>query len=417
MPLCLTSLNVADTPECFGPVIYILSLGSGLTMTMTDKGKLVGDDIAGDSGSGENTSQTGVGIEGVDAKKHVWLPARSLLVLRGAARYQWAHGIAPRAMDKLGGELLRRRRRVSFTVREAVYTPTAEDIAFEEMQRKVAALGGSEKASLKMSAEEEEAIMSTLRDEKTWSAGSCLSASKVEEEHVFRVYDEIAAHWHHTRGKRKVYWQVVKSFLDGLPAGSLVADVGCGDGKYFGVGERLVSLGCDRSPNLLQVSRDPNNATFVCDAVSLPYVSNKFDAAICIAVLHHLASVERRLAVIREIVRVLCPGGRALVQAWALEQEASSKRQFRSQDVLVPWSLQQQFVRGSQGASAVNGEGVNDKAGEKEANGSVVFQRFCHVYKEGELEELIGKVHGCSVVEAGFDKSNWFILIEKDSLL
>lgn len=31
-----------------------------------------------------------------------------------------------------------------------------------------------------------------------------IKSSAVEEEHVFRVYDSIATHWHHTRGKRKV---------------------------------------------------------------------------------------------------------------------------------------------------------------------------------------------------------------------
>lgn len=73
--------------------------------------------------------------------------------------------------------------------------------------------------------------------------------------------------------------------------------------------------------------------------------------------LHHLASegiyfaddvlfmpLERRLAVIREILRILKPGGVALVQAWALEQESDSKRAFTSQDVFVPWKLQQHFA-------------------------------------------------------------------------
>jgi SAM-dependent methyltransferase len=439
-PYCI----VSDTAECFGPVIYILSLGCGLTMTMTDKGATcsVPGDQTGTEARTEARTETGTETDASTntatdtssdntdtaaggAKKHIWLPARSMLVLRGAARYQWAHGIAPRTMDKVDGELIRRKRRVSFTIREAVYTPTAEDIEFAAMQREVAALGvekgrGQKSAtsgggSLKLSAEEEAAIMSSLQQEQSQgqSGRVSLMASKVEEEHVFRVYDEIAQHWHHTRGKRKVYWQVVRNFLEGLPVGCLVADVGCGDGKYFGVGENIVSIGCDRSPNLLQVSRDPNNATFCCDAVSVPFVSNKFDAAICIAVLHHLASVERRLAVISEIVRVLRPGGRALIQAWALEQETTSKRRFNAQDVLVPWSLQQQFVRGAGAGKTCKQSDSKDKTGESEVSKSVVFQRFCHVYKEGELETLINQIPSCTVVESGYDKSNWFIMIEK----
>ena len=43
------------------------------------------------------------------------------------------------------------------------------------------------------------------------------------------VYDDIAVHWNHTRGKRKVHWARVKDFLEALPPGSLLADVGSGD--------------------------------------------------------------------------------------------------------------------------------------------------------------------------------------------
>ena len=50
-----------------------------------------------------------------------------------------------------------------------------------------------------------------------------LASNPVEQENVFNVYDAIAVHWNHTRGKRKVYWHRVKSFLDGLAPGSLLA--------------------------------------------------------------------------------------------------------------------------------------------------------------------------------------------------
>jgi hypothetical protein len=33
---------------------------------------------------------------------------------------------------------------------------------------------------------------------------SSLASSELEKDHVFRVYDNIAVHWNHTRGKRKV---------------------------------------------------------------------------------------------------------------------------------------------------------------------------------------------------------------------
>jgi hypothetical protein len=38
--------------------------------------------------------------------------------------------------------------------------------------------------------------------------------------------------------------------------GSLMADIGSGDGKYFGVNPNIYSIGCDRSLKLLQVSEE-----------------------------------------------------------------------------------------------------------------------------------------------------------------
>ena len=49
------------------------------------------------------------------------------------------------------------------------------------------------------------------------------------------------------------------------------------------------------------------------DSLCLPLASGSVDAVICIAVLHHMSTVERRVAVLREIRRVLLSRGRALV--------------------------------------------------------------------------------------------------------
>ena len=43
---------------------------------------------------------------------------------------------------------------------------------------------------------------------------------------VVKVYDSIAVHWNHTRGRRKVYWYRVKQFIEDLPVGTLLADIG-----------------------------------------------------------------------------------------------------------------------------------------------------------------------------------------------
>ena len=59
----------------------------------------------------------------------------------------------------------------------------------------------------------------------------------------------------------------------------------------------------------------------MCDCLRLPYRADLFDAVICIAVIHHLSTEERRIAALRELTRILRPGGRLLVYVWAMEQD------------------------------------------------------------------------------------------------
>lgn len=55
-----------------------------------------------------------------------------------------------------------------------------------------------------------------------------MEASRVEEEHVRSVYDNIADHFSSTRYKA---WPIVESYVAGLSPGSVGLDVGCGNGK------------------------------------------------------------------------------------------------------------------------------------------------------------------------------------------
>lgn len=60
---------------------------------------------------------------------------------------------------------------------------------------------------------------------------------------------------------------------------------------------------------------------FCCDGLVLPVNSNQVDACICIAVIHHYSTIERRSKAIAELLRVTKPGGKVLISVWALEQE------------------------------------------------------------------------------------------------
>eukprot|EP00884_Botryococcus_braunii_P003339 jgi/Botrbrau1/13005/Bobra.0389s0004.1 len=157
----------------------------------------------------------------------------------------------------------------------------------------------------------------------------------MEELHVHNVYDTIAPHFSATRF---AVWPKVRAYIDSLPQGALVADVGCGNGKYFAVRPDLAILASDRSSRLAEVAAqrlDPAHLqsgggtiradVMVADALDLPYKDGAFDGVLCIAVLHHISSRARRIRLLKELVRVLRSGGTALVTVWATEQEEPHK--------------------------------------------------------------------------------------------
>lgn len=80
-----------DCEPCFHDTIASLSLGSSCVMDFTHK-------------------QNGIKIS-------KWLPARSLLILSGEARYDWKHAIAARKSDRAQGRKIDRMRRLSVTFR------------------------------------------------------------------------------------------------------------------------------------------------------------------------------------------------------------------------------------------------------------------------------------------------------------
>ncbi|XP_004605211.2 alkylated DNA repair protein alkB homolog 8 isoform X2 [Sorex araneus] len=374
----------------------------------------------------------------------VMLPRRSLLVMRGEARYLWAHGITPRKFDTVqaslgrtggiiqsdAGDLTLRKRgvRTSFTFRKVRRTPC--DCKYPQV------------------------CDSQMADTAPSFPESDKEASQLERDHVHRVYEEIAGHFSSTR---HTPWPRIVEFLKALPAGSLVADIGCGNGKYLGLNTELFMIGCDRSHRLVDICRERQFQAFVCDALAVPIRSGSCDACISIAVIHHLATAERRLAALQELVRLLRPGGTALVSVWAMEQEHDSKKSkylrgsgaglgeegphdgaseqmpgvgegrpacsesldsgptrtaapprlpvhtnrtsFRSQDLLVPWHLK--------------GNSRKDSGVTVPGPPGPVLHRFYHVFREGELEGACRTLCDASILRSYYDQGNWCVVLQK----
>lgn len=257
----------------------------------------------------------------------VVLPGRSLLVMKGESRFLWTHGITPRKFDmvpacelqspahtepELGTHsnltLSKRGTRTSFTFRKIRLEPC--HCAFPSS---CDSQGASSTPSTATPSPPSPPALPCCRAD----------AARLEEEYVHRVYDTIASHFSSTRHSP---WPSVCHFLSSLPPGSMLADVGCGNGKYLGVNPEMIAVGCDRSSALVQICAERGFHVFVSDALNVPLRTASCDACISIAVIHHFSTEERRLAAVRELVRLLKPGGRALIYVWAFEQEYNKQR-------------------------------------------------------------------------------------------
>lgn len=202
------------------------------------------------------------------------------------------------------------------------------------------------------------------------------------------VYDKFAHEFDHTRYS---VWQGVKTFLDKLELYSIVADVGCGNGKNSVYRNDICVIGNDLSSELVTIAdhknKNPKNAFLICDGCNLPYMDNAFDATMSIAVIHHLSTQDQRMRFIEELLRITRSNGHILITAWAHEQPIKPKwTRAYGTDFMIPW---------------------HDKNGQ-------VHERFYHLFTQSEADEirsvLQAKKHE---VEISFERDNWFIYIIK----
>ncbi|KAM4709653.1 putative tRNA methyltransferase 9B [Discoglossus pictus] len=157
-------------------------------------------------------------------------------------------------------------------------------------------------------------------------------ATQLEKQHVHSVYETTAPYFNEVQSKA---WPKVRQFLLEQKPGSLIVDIGCGTGKYLSVNSEIYNLGCDYCEPLVEIARNNKLEVMVCDNLNLPFRDQCFDTVISIGVIHHFSTKQRRVRAIKEMARILLPGGQIMMYVWAMEQK---NRRFEKQDVFVPWN-------------------------------------------------------------------------------
>ncbi|EGG11000.1 uncharacterized protein MELLADRAFT_76777 [Melampsora larici-populina 98AG31] len=254
------------------------------------------------------------------------------------------------------------------------------------------------------------------------------SAVDYEKNHVHEVYQSIAHHFSQTRYKP---WPIVNEFLKNQPMGSIGLDVGSGNGKYLHghnltfnsqsstnseipIGakdpqsllneeSRYLLIGLDRSISLLSLSSNhqSNPELLNGDCLSLPIRSNfSFDFIISIATLHHLSTFERRSKSIQSLLQLIKPKnrydkkGKLLIFVWAFEQGQRSNRSFENRKLLPAKSLKDETQIRLENKEDEKKDKIQDVfvpwvTQDPSTSQPVTFNRFYHLFKEGELNDLI----------------------------
>lgn len=201
------------------------------------------------------------------------------------------------------------------------------------------------------------------------------------------IYNHFAEHFNVTRYS---VWEYVSLFINDLDKYSCIADIGSGNGKHLTYRKDITVIGNDISIELLNITskkiQNTSNDVVLADGLYLPYLSNSFDSAISIAVLHHIDNINDRIKFIKEMVRIVKPNKKILFSVWASEQEIKPKwkKINDNNDYSVPW--------------------LNRKD-------NIEYLRYYHLFSKNELDDLLTSLNLNYILI--YDHDNWFITIIK----
>jgi len=210
------------------------------------------------------------------------------------------------------------------------------------------------------------------------------------------IFDQIAPGWYNFR-HHTIFRTELETLAKRWQRGRLL-NVGCAHGPDFPpFAQNFELYGVDFSGRMLELARKyaakykfSVNLT-QADARHLPFDDSFFDHAIAVATYHHIEDNEGRLQALKELKRVLKPGGEAFITVWNKWQP---RFWFSGKDIFVPW-----------------------KSGDKTLN------RYYHLFSYDELEKLV-KQAGFAVIKSFPESSykfpikafsrNIFVLVKKE---
>jgi ubiquinone/menaquinone biosynthesis C-methylase UbiE len=113
----------------------------------------------------------------------------------------------------------------------------------------------------------------------------------------------------------------------------------------------------------------------------LPFDNEVFDYILCIAMFHHLLTLEERDKTFREILRVMKPGGYGILTCWSTIQPDNLKFKFNEGINIVPWK----------------GRQITNKT------------RYYYVYSEKMFREYFESFKEIKIIDIYYEYGNWVL--------
>ena len=143
--------------------------------------------------------------------------------------------------------------------------------------------------------------------------------------------------------------------------------------------------GIDACPEFIEICNRRGYQVLQANMCNIPFPDNYFDHLLCIASFHHLSTEKRRLEALREMHRVLKPGGTMLLSVWSIRQPAKSKQQFTKYgDTMVSWN----------------------KFGE-------TYERYYYIFEVGEIKCLFAKT-AWTILTHNWDYGNEVFILKNN---
>lgn len=153
------------------------------------------------------------------------------------------------------------------------------------------------------------------------------------------IFNQIASGWYNFR-HRTIFRTELETLAKRWRKGRLL-NIGCAHGPDFLPFRKTFELhGVDFAGSMLQLAQKyarkfKFTANLVeADARYLPYAAESFDWTIAVATYHHIKDNEERLQALKELRRVLKPGGEAFITVWNRWQP---RFWFQPKNLFVPW--------------------------------------------------------------------------------